>query len=108
MGKGIGRYHLDKPKVRRVNNLVIIIKDRETLYVFVKNAKSHIIFHRWWQGKGSYPRWRLFCLSMTRNKSLDAKKCFQTAAKHNIEYQLSTREVVIKGVTYNYDSKEEN
>lgn len=87
--------------------MVIVVRDRETLYVFVKNAKSHITFHRWWQGRGSYPRWNLFYRRMVSNKTLTLKDCYRLAAKHEISYQIVPGDsVTINGVVYNYDSKE--
>lgn len=106
MGKRVGRYRLEEPKVRRINGLLIVVRDRETAYVFIKDESYYVIFHRWYQGRGSYQRWNLFYRRIIKNKKLDISDCFRIAERNGICYKISTRKVEINGVVYNYEYKE--
>lgn len=97
MGEALKHGSELQPRIRRVDNLLIIVKNRDTVYVFAENAKGHITFHRWFQGAGSFSRWDLFTRRLMRNKHLTVSQCFALANRNEIEYEISTAPVEVMG-----------
>lgn len=80
-----GRYRAEKIIVRRTPELEIIFLNKETICVFPKHG-SGTQFHRWFAPRDSYEKgWKDFRDSLMRYKNLTYLRCFELAAKYEIQ-----------------------
>lgn len=94
----MGRFKAEAVILRDLDDLTILFKDRETIYIFPKESSTNIIFHRWFAPKGSYTAgWQDFRRALWRNAKLDVPTIYRLGIKYGIQTMGTHRAPNIEG-----------
>lgn len=74
-------------KVRRLDEVIIIFYNQESIFVFDKVRKQWIVFHRYLE-VGGYNSWRRFRWNLMRIKKLAMVDCYRHAANRDIQHMV--------------------
>ena len=89
----------NRPILREMEQLTIIIKDRETIWVMPhKKYTPNIIFHRWFKpALGTYKQWYIFRKALLNYKRLDVEIIYKLAKRYQIQSTGTVRAPTFKG-----------
>lgn len=96
MGRPFAR---EKPLIREMESVTIIVKDRETIWVLPKKRHTpNIIYHRWFKpALGTYKSWYIFRKALLNYKRLDVEIIYKLAKRYAIASTGTVRAPTFKG-----------
>ena len=92
-------FSIDRPILREMETITIIIKDRETIWVLPKKKYTpNIIFHRWFKpALGTYKQWYIFRKALLNYKRLNVEIIYKLAKRYQIQSTGTVRAPTFKG-----------
>lgn len=89
----------DRPLLREMESITIIIKDRETIWILPKQKHTpNIIFHRWFKpALGTYKQWYIFRKALLNYKRLNVEIIYKLARRYQIQSTGTARTPTFKG-----------
>lgn len=89
----------DRPLLREMATITIIVKDRETIWIVPKRPHTpKMIFHRWFKpALGTYKQWYIFRKALLNYKRLDAGIVIKLAKRYGIQSTGTVRDPTWKG-----------
>ena len=96
----VGRpFANDRPILREMESITIIVKDRETIWILPKRRHTpNIIFHRWFKpALGTYKQWYIFRKALLNYKRLNVETVFKLAKRYGIQSTGTVRDPTWKG-----------
>lgn len=84
----------DRPILREMETITIIVKDRETIWIMPKQAHTpNIIFHRWFKpALGTYRQWYIFRKALLNYKRLNVEIVTKLARRYDIQSTGTVRD----------------
>lgn len=89
----------DRPLLREMATITIIVKDRETIWIVPKRPHTpKIIFHRWFKpALGTYKQWYIFRKALLNYKRLNVEIVIKLAKRYGIQSTGTARDPTWKG-----------
>lgn len=93
----MGRFKAKGTIVRELPEVTVIFWDWKSIYVYDNRGRG-VIFHRWFAPRGSYTGyWRDFRRKMLLNKRLDLLRCYEIAARFDVQSIRTHRRLDLSG-----------
>lgn len=92
-------FENERPIIREMEAVIIIIKDKETIWVMPKRMHAvNTVYHRWFKpALGTYKQWYIFRKALLNNKRLDAEIIIKLARRYMIQSTGTVRAPTWKG-----------
>lgn len=89
----------DRPLLREMATITIIVKDRETIWIVPKRPHTpKIIYHRWFKpALGTYKQWYIFRKALLNYKRLNVEVVIKLAKRYDIQSTGTVRDPTWKG-----------
>lgn len=97
----MGRFSNDETIVRKIDGGIVILRDRNRIYLVQGDAQWHTVFHRYGAPLGSYSGWRLFRQELRQYKNLTPSRVHELAIRYGVVQFVSYSKIELgKNVVY--------